>query len=150
MLTRQCLRCHNCSGEPPSNSGIPCSVYRAAQPNILRLLLQQLMEDVTGQPFADLLQQTVFDSRDATQHLHYPLPKSHALRPVVMTMLTPRAKNGLVVFVGGWGLWSTPTTWHALIELQQSASGHANQVLSPAMSVIRRKKSTTFVRSAYF
>ena len=131
-------------GEPPSNSGpvhvkfVPGSTTEYSGAGYW--VLQQLMEDVTGQPFADLLQQRVFDKVGMPHStFHYPLTKSHALAAASGhdNAGTPcEERFSRVPGLADGGLWSTPADLaRFLIELQQSASGHANQVLSPAMSM---------------
>lgn len=132
-------------GEPPSNSGpvhvqfVPGSTTEYSGAGYW--VLQQLMEDVTGQAFADLLQQTVFDKVGmAHSTFHYPLPAIHA---VAAASGHDSAGNpceerfSRVPGLADGGLWSTPADLaRFLIELQQSARGQSNRVLSQAMSTL--------------
>lgn len=132
-------------GEPPSNSGpvhvqfVPGSMTEYSGPGYW--VLQQLMEDVTGQPFADLLQQMVFDQVGmARSTFHYPLPVTHAVAAASGhdNAGKPCAERfSRVPGLADGGLWSTPSDLaRFLIELQRSANGQSNRVLSPAMSTL--------------
>jgi len=132
-------------GEPPSNSGpvhvqfVPGSKTEYSGAGYW--VLQQLMADVTGQPFPDLLRQTVFDKVGMSHStFHYPLPAIHALAAAsghdgAGNPCEERCSR--VPGLADGGLWSTPTDLaRFLIELQLSSSGQSNRVLAQAMSTL--------------
>ena len=132
-------------GEPPSNSGpvhvqfVPGSKTEYSGAGYW--VLQQLMADVTGQSFADLLRQTVFDKVGMPHStFHYPLPAIHALAAASghdSTGNPCEERNSRVPGLADGGLWSTPTDLaRFLIELQLSSSGQSNRVLAQAMSTL--------------
>jgi CubicO group peptidase (beta-lactamase class C family) len=100
---------------------------------------QQLMMDVTGKAFPDLMRETVLDRIGMTDSSYQqPLPPAKA----ALTASGIRA-DGKVVH-GRWhiypemaaaGLWTTPTDLGKFaIEIALSKQGKSNRVLSPAMT----------------
>ncbi|MFN8443526.1 MAG: serine hydrolase domain-containing protein [Caldilineaceae bacterium] len=130
-------------GEPPSNSG---AVYVQFTPGSRTeysgsgyWVLQQLLEDVTSRSFADLLQATIFDKVGMTHStFHSPLPEHHARVSASghKSDGQPCAeRSSRFPALADGGLWSTPSDLaRFLIEVQLSAQGQSNRVLSPAMS----------------
>ena len=119
-------------GEPPANSppvlvtALPGTVFRYSGGGVL--IVQQVLEDVTGQPFADLMRDLVLDPlgmEDST--FAQPLPEQ----------LHDRAASGHrageAVVSGNWhvypeqaaaGLWSTPRDLlRVAMEIQRARDG---------------------------
>jgi CubicO group peptidase (beta-lactamase class C family) len=102
-------------------------------------LLQQLMMDVTGRPFPELLQEVVL-GRIGMSHSTFtqPLPKE-----LEVAAATAHRQNGEPI-KGRWhtypemaaaGLWTTPSDLALFaIDLLESAQNKPNKVLSPEMS----------------
>lgn len=103
------------------------------------LVLQQLLIDVAGKPFAELMREMVLEKLEMKNSTYQqPLPRS----------LTVRAARGYhedgAMVKGGWhiypemaagGLWSTASDLaRVAIELQNSKAGKSNKVLSPRMA----------------
>lgn len=131
-------------GLPPANSMpirvflLPGSEQRYSGGGYM--IAQQLIEDVTGQPFTQTMRETVFEP--AGMHastFEYPLPES----------LKPLAASGHRVggspIPGGWhtypemasgaSLWSTPTDLAKFaIALMNSFNGQPGGILSPEMA----------------
>jgi len=130
-------------GVKPANSPaivvdqVPGQMFRYSGGGFV--VAQQAMIDATGTPFPELLRKTIFNPLGMLHStFEQPLPSSlraNAAQPV--------DEKGNPI-PGGWhtypemaaaGLWTTPTDlakW--LIEMQRSLSGHANHVLSAAMT----------------
>jgi len=100
---------------------------------------QQLMIDVTGKPFPQIMRETVFDKLNMTDSTYeQPLPPSRMASAARGTY-----ENGKSV-PGGWhvypemaagGLWTTPNDLAKLaIEIALSKQGKSNRVLSEPMT----------------
>jgi len=105
------------------------------------MIVQQLLEDVTGQPLPELMQQLVLDplGMDASTFI-WPLPEE--MRPAAAR--GHRASGAAIP--GGWhiypeagagaSLWSTPTdVARFAIDLTNSYNGEGDSLLSHAMSM---------------
>ncbi len=131
------------NGEPPSNTApvrvdfVPGSKWRYSGGGTL--IEQQLMIDVTGKPFPQIMQEFVFDKIGMRNSSYeQPLPDVRAKQAASGTHW-----NGKGV-VGKWhiypemtagGLWSTPSDLAVLaIEIALSKHGKANRVLSESMA----------------
>ena len=126
-------------GEKPANSHpirvdmVPGSKFRYSGGGYV--ILQQLMMDVTGIPFPELMQKTLLQPLAMT-HSSFQQPLSPDLASRAAAGHLP---NG-VEMKGKWfvlpelapaGLWSTPTDLaRFVIEVQQSRLGKSNKVLS--------------------
>lgn len=128
-------------GEPPSNSGpvhvqfVPGS--KAEYAGAGYWILQQLLEDITGKTFAELLPELVFDKVGMPHStFRYPLPTAHASHAASGHDRAGRPceeRFSRVPGLADGGLWSTPTDLaQFLIDLQWPANGQANNVLSHA------------------
>ncbi len=103
------------------------------------LVLQQLLIDITGKPFAELMHDRVL-RKLGMRHSTYDQSLPEALRK---RAARGHLENGEVV-EGGWhiypemaagGLWSTPSDLALVaIELQRSKAGKSNKVLSAKMA----------------
>jgi CubicO group peptidase (beta-lactamase class C family) len=102
------------------------------------VLLQQLLIDVSGKPFAELMQSLVLQPLGMTSStFEQPLP--HHLE---QTAATGHLQNGTPI-TGGWhvypemaaaGLWTTSSDLaRFVIGIQQSLVSQAESILSPAM-----------------
>ncbi len=102
-------------------------------------VLQQLLIDVAGRPFAEIIQQTVFEPLGMAESTYeQPLPPARARQAA-----SAHRPDGAVVD-GRWhtypelaaaGLWTTPTDLARFaIEIQKSLRGESNRVLSRAMT----------------
>jgi CubicO group peptidase (beta-lactamase class C family) len=131
------------NGEKPANTGpirleaAPGSRWKYSGGGYT--VMQQLLIDVSHQPFPALLHDTVLAPIGMT-HSTYEQPLPEALRA---QSATPYWRNGTPV-EGGFhtypeiaaaGLWTTPTDLARFaIEIQRSLHGDANHVLSAAMT----------------
>lgn len=102
-------------------------------------VMQQLMIDVAGKPFPELMRELALDKLGMKRSTYeQPLPKSEAAQAA-----SGHRSNGEVV-KGKWhtypemaaaGLWTTPYDLALFaIELQKSKAGKSNKVLSQAMT----------------
>jgi len=102
-------------------------------------VLQQLMIDVAGAPFPNLLQELVLGKIGMTHSTYVqPLPKE------LETVAASGHRSKGETIKGRWhtypemaaaGLWTTPSDLALFaIELMESAQGRSNRVLSPEMS----------------
>ncbi len=130
-------------GEPPANSD-PVRVMQEPGTGFCYsgggyTVMQQLIEDVTGKPFADLLQELVLDKLGMTHStFEQPLSKAYAARAA-----TAHWGGGEPV-PGKWhtypelataGLWSTPSDLARFaVEVLKSHTGESNAVLSVEMT----------------
>ncbi len=130
-------------GQKPANSAatrvnvLPGSIWRYSGGGYN--VMQQMMIDVTGKPFPELMQELVL-SKIEMKHSTYnqPLPKEWE----TLGAVGHRANGELVK--GRWhtypemaaaGLWTTPSDLARFaIELQQSLQGKSNKVLSADMT----------------
>ncbi len=130
-------------GEPPANSDpvrvmqAPGTAYSYSGGGYT--VLQQLLEDVTGRPFADLVQEIVLDRLGMVHStFEQPLPEAYA-----ESAATAHRGNGEMVR-GRWhtyperaaaGLWTTPSDLACfVIEIQRSRAGKSSAVLSAEMT----------------
>jgi CubicO group peptidase (beta-lactamase class C family) len=130
------------NGEKPANSGPirvdtePGTVWRYSGGGYV--VAQQLLQDVTGQPFAKLMRDTVLEPIGMTRSTYeQPLPKSR-LAEVAMPYLEDGqpVPDGPHVYpeMAPAGLWTTPSDLaRYAIEVQRSLAGTSNRVLSRAM-----------------
>ncbi len=101
--------------------------------------MQQLVLDVSKEPFPKLLRDTVLEPIGMT-HSTYRQPLPSELRPQAAM---PYTSEGVAVAGGprtypemaAAGLWTTPSDLaRYIIEIQQSLHGHANHVLSQKLT----------------
>jgi CubicO group peptidase (beta-lactamase class C family) len=130
-------------GRPPANSPairvdvVPGSVWRYSGGGYV--VVQQLLEDVTAEPFAKLMQDTVLRRTGMTRSTYtQPLPRSR-LAEIAMPYGRAGApiKGGPHVYpeVAPAGLWTTPSDLARFaMELQRSLQGQSNRVLSKSMT----------------
>jgi CubicO group peptidase (beta-lactamase class C family) len=130
-------------GLPPANSPairvdvVPGTLWRYSGGGYV--VVQQLLEDVTGEPFAGLMHDTVLRRIGMTRSTYaQPLPQSR-FAEVAM----PHGRAGAPIKGGPHvyperapaGLWTTPSDLARFaIELQRSLQGHSNRVLSKTMT----------------
>ncbi|MBN1579193.1 MAG: serine hydrolase [Anaerolineae bacterium] len=130
-------------GQPPANSD-PVRVFQ--EPGTAYsysgggyTVIQQFLEDVTGQPFADLMQTLVLDKLGmAHSTFQQPLPETLTASAAVAHW------GGGQPVPGGWhtypelaaaGLWTTPSDLaRFVIEILKSYAGKSNVVLSAEMT----------------
>ena len=131
------------NGEKPANSA-PIVVAKAPNTEFSYsgggfTIVQQAMIDATGKPFPEILKTLVVDPL-GLHHSAYQQPISPALLPQVAMPVDAQGKptpGGPHTYpeLAAAGLWTTPSDlarW--VIEMQQSLAGHANHVLSRAMT----------------
>ena len=130
-------------GTPPANSQpirvdmVPGTKFRYAGGGYV--VLQQLLTDVSGKPFPDLLDQLVFKKLSMNHSTFLdPLPEELA-----SDMAAGHLPDGQVIKGGHFrnpelapaGLWTTPTDLAKLVlEIQNSLHGKSGKVLSPEMT----------------
>jgi CubicO group peptidase (beta-lactamase class C family) len=129
------------NGELPANNPpirvdtVPHSVWRYAGGGYV--ILRQILEDVTGLPFAELLRDTVLSPMGMT-HSTFQQPLSD---PALARAAVPHDREGRVVSTGPRvypelapdGLWSTPTDLaRYVIAVQGSLAGKNGSLLSPS------------------
>jgi CubicO group peptidase (beta-lactamase class C family) len=130
-------------GQPPANS--PAVRVDVAPGTIWRysgggyVVVQQLLQDVTGEPFAKLMQDSVLNRIGMTRSTYsQPLPHSR-LNEAAM----PYGQSGEPIKGGPHvypemapaGLWTTPSDLARFaIELQHSLQGSSNRVISKWMT----------------
>jgi CubicO group peptidase (beta-lactamase class C family) len=130
-------------GEPPANSD-PVRVFQEpgtaySYSSGSDMVVQQLLIDVTGEPFPDLLQNLIFDKLGmAHSTFEQPLPEVCAAAAA-----TAHRSDGQPV-PGRWhvypeqaaaGLWTTPSDLARLVvEMLKSFAGQSNAVLSAEMT----------------
>jgi CubicO group peptidase (beta-lactamase class C family) len=131
------------NGEKPANSPpirvdlVPGTRWRYSGGGVL--IEQQLMMDVTGEPFPRLMREIVFDKlgmRDSTyeQPLAAELA-NHAASGTYASGKTVRGKWHVYPEMAAGGLWTTPIDLARLaIEIALSKQGKSNRVLSAAMT----------------
>ena len=126
-------------GEKPANSDPirvdtePGTIWRYSGGGYV--VAQQLLQDVTGEPFPKLMHDTVLDPIGMTRSTYeQPLPKNRLLE-----VATPYRADGQPVPGGPHvypemapaGLWTTPSDLaRYAIEVQKSLAGTSNRVLS--------------------
>jgi len=131
------------NGEPPANTvavrvnAVPGTKYAYSGGGIT--VEQQLVMDVTGEPFPQFMRETVLDKIGMTDSgYEQPLPPARAAMAATATH-----SDGTSV-LGKWhiypemaaaGLWTTPTDLAKFaIEIALSKQGKANHVLSESMT----------------
>jgi CubicO group peptidase (beta-lactamase class C family) len=131
------------NGEKPANSAairvdiLPGSRWRYAGGGYT--VMQQLLVDVTGKPFSQLLRELVLDQVGMKQSTYeQPLPEARANQAA----LGHRATGAMVK--GKWhtypemaaaGLWTTPSDLARFaIELQEAHAGKSSKVISQALA----------------
>ena len=131
------------NGEKPANTGpirlesVPGSKWNYSGGGYT--VMQQMLLDVTKQPFPNLLQDTVLAPIGMTQSTYeQPLPSS-----LQTFAATPYSADGAAIPGGAHtypemaaaGLWTNPTDLaHYIIEVQRSLQGNANHVLSKQLT----------------
>ena len=126
-------------GLPPANSPairvdtVPGTIWRYSGDGYV--VLQQMMEDLTGQHFAKLMQETVLDPIGMTHSTFtQPLPEGR-----LAELAAPYGTDGKPIKGGPHvypemapaGLWTTPSDLARFaIEIQRSLRGNSNRVLS--------------------
>jgi len=131
------------NGEKPANTApirvdvAPGTVERYSGGGIT--IEQQLMIDVTGKAFPDLMRETVFDKIGMTDSSYsQPLPPDWAKRTAAGTDMAGKAVPGrwhVYPEMAAAGLWTTPTDLATFaIEIALSKQGKANHILSQKMT----------------
>jgi len=130
-------------GAPPANTApirvdtTPGAIWRYSGGGFT--VMQQMVIDVTGQPFAQFLQKTVLGPIGMTNSsFQQPLPNDLAVRTAAGYYAdgTPvRGRWHVYPEIAAAGLWTTPTDlakW--AIEVQETLAGHGHGVISAAMA----------------
>jgi CubicO group peptidase (beta-lactamase class C family) len=131
------------NGEKPANTApirvdvVPGTIQRYSGGGVT--IEQQLMMDVTGKPFPQLLRETVLDKIGmADSSYEQPLPPARAAMTAIGTYSDGKAVHGkwhLYPEMAAAGLWTTPTDLAKFaIEIAQSRRGKSNRVLSQKMT----------------
>jgi CubicO group peptidase (beta-lactamase class C family) len=130
-------------GEPPARSGpvrvdrVPGTGFQYSNPGYT--ILQQLAEDVTGMPFAEIVNQRIFEPLDMSHSTFVvPLPPA-LLRDAAMGHRTDGTVDDdvhrWVGHVAAGGLWTTAADYAAFVaELQRSLRGESNLVLTTELA----------------
>jgi CubicO group peptidase (beta-lactamase class C family) len=130
-------------GAPPTNTApirvdtTPGAIWRYSGGGYT--IAQQLMIDVTGQPFARYMQTTVLGPIGMTSSSYeQPLPSARAALTATgyYADLTPvRGRWHVYPEMAAAGLWTTPTDLARFaIEVQETLAGRGHGVVSPAMA----------------
>ena len=130
-------------GTPPANTApirvdtTPGAIWRYSGGGFT--IMQQMVIDVTGQPFAQFLQTTVLGPIGMTNStFQQPLPNDLAARTAAGYYAdgTPvRGRWHVYPEIAAAGLWTTPTDlarW--AIEVQETFAGRGHGVISPTMA----------------
>jgi CubicO group peptidase (beta-lactamase class C family) len=131
------------NGEKPANTApirvdvAPSTIERYSGGGIT--IEQQLMIDVTGKPFPELMRETVFDKIAMTDSSYsQPLPPDWAKRTAAGTDMAGKAVHGrwhVYPEMAAAGLWTTPIDLAKFaIEIALSKQGKANHILSQKMT----------------
>jgi CubicO group peptidase (beta-lactamase class C family) len=101
-------------------------------------VIQQLLEDVTGQPFPALMQSTVMDRLQMNYSIfEQPLPSQFAMDAATAHRGDGRPLNGkwhTYPEMAAAGLWTTPSDLaRYAMEILQSGAGRSNTILSTRM-----------------
>ncbi len=105
------------------------------------MIVQQLLEDIVGKPFPEIMKETVFDSIDMKSSFYAAsLPEVLRDRVAVAHTVNGQPSQGkwheFPEFGAGGGLWTTPSDLARLaIEIMLSHTGESNKVLSQKMLV---------------
>jgi len=103
------------------------------------MIVQQLLEDVVGKPFPEIMQETVLGPTGMTSSIYaVPLPESLESRAATAHNSLGEPTLGkwyeLVCMGAGGGLWTTPSDLARFsIEIMLSRDGQSNKVLSQEM-----------------
>jgi CubicO group peptidase (beta-lactamase class C family) len=139
-------------GEPPANSDPvrafqePGTAYSYSSGS--DLVVQQLLEDATGEPFANLMQELIFDKLGmAHSTFQQPLPEAYAAGAA-----TAHRSNGEPV-PGRWhiypelaaaGLWTTPSDLaRVVVEVLESYAGASEDASNAVLSVEMTRQMLT-------
>ena len=130
-------------GAPPANTApirvdtTPGAIWRYSGGGFT--VMQQMVIDVTGQPFAQFLQKTVLGPIGMTSSsFEQPLPNAlaaHAAAGYYADGSPVRGRWHVYPEIAAAGLWTTPTDlakW--AIEVQETLAGRGHGVISPAMA----------------
>jgi CubicO group peptidase (beta-lactamase class C family) len=103
------------------------------------LVVQQIIEDVSGRPLAHLAQELIFDKLGmASSTFEVPLPEEYLPRAATAHNSKGKLVPGkwhIYVEQAAGGLWSTPSDLAQLIaEVIKSNKGESNQVISEEMT----------------
>ena len=131
------------NGEKPANTApvyvdfVPGSKWRYSGGGTL--IEQQLMIDVTGKPFPQIMQETVFDKVGMSDSSYeQPLPPERTRMAASGTYWNGEVVSGkwhIYPEMAAAGLWSTPSDLSRLaIEIALSKQGKSNRVLSKTMT----------------
>jgi CubicO group peptidase (beta-lactamase class C family) len=127
------------NGEKPANTApirvdfVPGSQERYSGGGVT--IEQLLMTDVTGNPFPDLLRETVLEKIGMTASgYEQPIPAARAALTATGTYADGKSVHGrwhIYPEMAAAGLWTTPTDLAKFaIEIAQSRNGRSNKVLS--------------------
>jgi CubicO group peptidase (beta-lactamase class C family) len=130
-------------GKPPATNSpariecVPGSQLRYS--NFGYVIVQQLVEDVTRRPFAELAREVVFEPLGmASSSFEHPLPEGLTERAAVPHASdgTPRPRAYSPHAVAQGGLWTTSSDLaRFLVEIMRSRAGRSNRILSQEMTV---------------
>jgi CubicO group peptidase (beta-lactamase class C family) len=103
------------------------------------MIVQQLLEDVVGKPFPEIMRETILGPTGMTSSIYaVPLPEGLESRAATAHSSwgepAPGKWHELVCMGAGGGLWTTPSDLARFaIEIMQSRAGQSNVVLSQEM-----------------
>jgi CubicO group peptidase (beta-lactamase class C family) len=131
------------NGEKPANTAairvdvVPGTIQRYSGGGVT--IEQQLMMDVTGKPFPQLLRETVLDKIGMSDSTYeQPLPPARAALTAIGTYSDGKPVHGkwhIYPEMAAAGLWTTPTDLAKFaVEIAQSRRGKSNRVLSQKMA----------------
>lgn len=131
------------SGEKPANTApirvdvVPGTLERYSGGGVT--IEQQLMMDVTGKAFPELMRETVLDKIGMTDSSYeQPLPATRAAMTAIGTYSDGKPVHGkwhIYPEMAAAGLWTTPTDLARFaIEIANSRHGKSNRVLSQKMT----------------
>src|SRR5262249_47527664 len=130
-------------GQPPANTAPVCVDFtpgtRWRYSGGAQLIEQQLMIDVTGKPFPQIMRETVFDRLGMDDSTYeQPLPSSRVGSAASGTYAGGKTVPGkwhVYPGMAAGGLWATPSDLSKLaIEIALSKQGKSNRVLSESMA----------------
>ena len=130
-------------GAPPANTApirvdtTPGAIWRYSGGGFT--VMQQMVIDVTGEPFPRFMQQTVLGPIGMTaSSFEQPQPNARAALSATGYYADGSAVKGrwhVYPEMAAAGLWTTPTDLAKFaIEVQQTLAGHGHGVISPAMA----------------
>jgi len=130
-------------GEYPANNApirvdiVPGTEWRYSGGGFM--IVQQLLEDVVGKPFPEIMQETVLGPTGMTSSI-YAVPLPEDLRSRAATAHSslgnpaPGKWHELVCMGAGGGLWTTPSDLaHFAIKIMRPRAGQSNKVISQEM-----------------